>query len=53
MLNELYTFAIPVQVVPFSNPKWRIFTLLHTGIIITPRIYYIFIKRLLSDAEYF
>ena len=22
MLNELYTFAEPVQVVPFSNLKW-------------------------------
>lgn len=30
MLNELYTFAEPVQVVPFSNLKWRKFTLLHT-----------------------
>mgnify|MGYP007037124291 CR=1 FL=1 len=31
MLNELYTFAEPVQVVPFSNLKWGKFTLLHTG----------------------
>jgi hypothetical protein len=30
MLNELYTFAEPVQVVPFSNLKWGKFTLLHT-----------------------
>ena len=30
MLNELYTFAEHVQVVPFSNLKWRKFTLLHT-----------------------
>lgn len=29
MLNELYTFAEPVQVVPFSNLKWGKFTLLH------------------------
>ena len=32
MLNELYTFAEPVQVVPFSNLKWGKFTLLHTWI---------------------
>ena len=32
MLNELYTFAEPVQVVPFSNLKWGKFTLLHTDI---------------------
>lgn len=31
MLNELYTFAEPVQVVPFSSLKWGKFTLLHTG----------------------
>ena len=31
MLNELYTFAEPVQVVPFSNLKWGKFTLLHTS----------------------
>ena len=31
MLNELYTFAEPVQVVPFSNLKWGKFTLLHTA----------------------
>ena len=30
MLNELYTFAEPVQVVPFSSLKWGKFTLLHT-----------------------
>ena len=30
MLNELYTFAEPAQVVPFSNLKWGKFTLLHT-----------------------
>ena len=30
MSNELYTFAKPVQVVPFSNLKWGKFTLLHT-----------------------
>ena len=30
LLNELYTFAEPVQVVPFSNLKWGKFTLLHT-----------------------
>lgn len=28
MLNELYTFAEPVQVVPFSSLKWGKFTLL-------------------------
>ena len=32
MLNELYTFAEPVQVVPFSSLKWGKFTLLHTPI---------------------
>ena len=32
MLNELYTFAEPVQVVPFSNLKWGKFTLLHTAL---------------------
>lgn len=32
MLNELYTFAEPVQVVPFSSLKWGKFTLLHTHI---------------------
>ena len=32
MLNELYTFAEPVQVVPFSNLKWGKFTLLHTPV---------------------
>ena len=31
MLNELYTFAEPVQVVPFSNLKWGKFNLLHTA----------------------
>lgn len=31
MLNELYTFAEPVQVVPFSSLKWGKFTLLHTA----------------------
>lgn len=31
MLNELYTFAEPVQVVPFSSLKWGKFTLLHTS----------------------
>ena len=31
MLNELYTFAEPVQVVPFSSLKWGKFTLLHTN----------------------
>lgn len=35
MLNELYTFAEPVQVVPFSNLKWGKFTLLHTHIVVT------------------
>ena len=30
MSNELYTFAKPVQVVPFSSLKWGKFTLLHT-----------------------
>ena len=30
MSNELYTFAEPVQVVPFSSLKWGKFTLLHT-----------------------
>ena len=34
MLNELYTFAEPVQVVPFSNLKWGKFTLLHTAKVI-------------------
>ena len=33
MLNELYTFAEPVQVVPFSSLKWGKFTLLHTIIL--------------------
>lgn len=32
MLNELYTFAEPVQVVPFSSLKWGKFTLLHTSL---------------------
>ena len=32
MSNELYTFAEPVQVVPFSSLKWGKFTLLHTVI---------------------
>lgn len=32
MLNELYTFAEPVQVVPFSSLKWGKFTLLHTAL---------------------
>ena len=32
MLNELYTFAEPVQVVPFSSLKWGKFTLLHTPV---------------------
>lgn len=31
MLNELYTFAKPVQVVPFTNLKWGKFPLLHTS----------------------
>ena len=35
MLNELYTFAEPVQVVPFSNLKWGKFTLLHTYLWLT------------------
>lgn len=33
MLNELYTFAEPVQVVPFSSLKWGKFTLLHTEVL--------------------
>lgn len=33
MLNELYTFAEPVQVVPFSSLKWGKFTLLHTSML--------------------
>ena len=37
MLNELYTFAEPVQVVPFSNLKWGKFTLLHTGGTVAPQ----------------
>lgn len=39
MLNELYTFAEPVQVVPFSSLKWGKFTLLHT-IVKTPFVDY-------------
>ena len=39
MLNELYTFAEPVQVVPFSNLKWGKFTLLHTF------YFYIYVKK--------
>ena len=34
MSNELYTFAEPVQVVPFSSLKWGKFTLLHTRYIL-------------------
>jgi hypothetical protein len=37
MLNELYTFAEPVQVVPFSNLKWGKFTLLHTASVTVSR----------------
>ena len=37
MSNELYTFAKPVQVVPFSNLKWGKFTLLHTILTISPQ----------------
>ena len=36
MLNELYTFAEPVQVVPFSSLKWGKFTLLHTSELLRP-----------------
>ena len=36
MLNELYTFAEPVQVVPFSSLKWGKFTLLHTVLQMLP-----------------
>lgn len=38
MLNELYTFAEPVQVVPFSSLKWGKFTLLHTPILLIVKI---------------
>lgn len=46
MLNELYTFAEPVQVVPFSSLKWGKFTLLHTDKErdIMDQIYYELIK---------
>ena len=40
MLNELYTFAEPVQVVPFSNLKWGKFTLLHTYVGFIPEFLY-------------
>ena len=40
MLNELYTFAEPVQVVPFSNLKWGKFTLLHTNMLCDTPVHY-------------
>lgn len=40
MLNELYTFAEPVQVVPFSSLKWGKFTLLHTHMVKEREPYY-------------
>lgn len=46
MLNELYTFAEPVQVVPFSSLKWGKFTLLHTmGDNVLRKVYSVFLKK--------
>ena len=47
MLNELYTFAEPVQVVPFSNLKWGKFTLLHTD----PKDYAVDIRLKVTTAS--
>ena len=52
MLNELYTFAEPVQVVPFSSLKWGKFTLLHTPHITTVmRGQIMFLARLATSCS--
>ena len=45
MLNELYTFAEPVQVVPYSSLKWGKFTLLHTLLDLVIFFYFICITN--------
>ena len=62
MSNELYTFAEPVQVVPFSSLKWGKFTLLHTpdgsqiqylGVIEnTQLLLRVFVSQLLLSSSY-
>ena len=53
MLNELYTFAEPVQVVPFSSLKWGKFTLLHTRQAKFEQITDLWSKYMTYGADYF